>query len=81
MTMASNLKIRLGSYIRNLRLDYDMKNDHFGFLSIRLLILTKRNNSINKYVKWTCMVPQFNFRSYLSNPSRIFETETMDAML
>ena len=37
--MASNLKIWLASYIRNLRLDHDMKNDHFGFLSIRLLML------------------------------------------
>ena len=37
MTMAS--KFLLGSNIRNLRLDHDMKNDHFGFLSIKLLML------------------------------------------
>ena len=31
--------IWLGSCNRNPRLDHDMKNDHFGFLSIRLLML------------------------------------------
>ena len=39
------------------------------------------NNSINKDVKWIFMVSLFNLRSYLSNASRIFKTEAMEAVL
>ena len=39
VTIASILKILLGLDSKDLKLDHDMKHNHFGLLSIKLLTL------------------------------------------
>ena len=39
------------------------------------------SNSINKNVKWTFMVSQYNLKSYLSDTSRTFSIEAVEAVL
>ena len=50
MTIASILKIALGCDSKSLKLDHGMKNNYFGSLSIRLLIL-KLSTSYRKLAK------------------------------
>ena len=50
VTIASILKIWLGFYSKILKLDGDMKNSHFGSLSIRLLT-PKQSASLWKLAK------------------------------